>query len=65
LAFADFQDTLRQTLGLPENERVICGMALGHADPEAPENQLRTERVSAETFTDFRGFDFPPAGDGE
>ncbi|MDR3300784.1 MAG: nitroreductase [Candidatus Accumulibacter sp.] len=56
LAFADFQDTLRQTLGLPENERVIGGMALGHADPDAPENQLRTERVAAETFTDFRGF---------
>ncbi|MDR2112736.1 MAG: nitroreductase [Candidatus Accumulibacter sp.] len=56
LAFTDFQNTIRQTLGLPENERIVCGMALGHADPEAPENQLYTERVPAETFADFRGF---------
>ncbi|MDR0379724.1 MAG: nitroreductase, partial [Candidatus Accumulibacter sp.] len=46
----------RETLGLPENERVVCGMALGHADPEAPENRLHTERAGAETFTNFRGF---------
>jgi nitroreductase len=55
-AFSDFQTTIRQTLGLPENERVICGMALGYADPDAPENQLITERVPAREFTDFRGF---------
>jgi nitroreductase len=55
-AFSDFQNTIQQALGFPENERVICGMALGYADPEAPENQLITERVAAETFTDFRGF---------
>ena len=55
-AFADFQDTIRHALGLPENEQVICGMALGYADPEAPENRLRTERIPAEAFTDFRGF---------
>jgi nitroreductase len=56
LAFASFQETLRQVLGLPESELVVCGMALGHADPEAPENQLITERVPAEAFTEFRGF---------
>ncbi|MDR0577257.1 MAG: nitroreductase [Candidatus Accumulibacter sp.] len=55
-AFIDFQATIRQTLGLPENERVICGMALGYADPDAPENRLRTERVPAGAFADFRGF---------
>ncbi|MDR0576006.1 MAG: nitroreductase [Candidatus Accumulibacter sp.] len=57
LAFARFQDTVRRSLGLPESERVVCGMALGHADPDAPENRLRTERVPAGAFTDFRGFD--------
>jgi nitroreductase len=56
LAFAAFQDTIRRALALPENERVVCGMALGYADPEAPENRLRTERVPARAFTDFRGF---------
>jgi nitroreductase len=56
LAIARFQETIRRTLGLPENERVICGMALGFADPDAPENQLRTTRVPAAEFTQFHGF---------
>lgn len=56
LAFADFHATIRSALGLPENERVIGGMALGHADPDAPENRLDTERVPAREFTEFRGF---------
>ena len=29
-------------------------MALGYADPNAPENQLITEREPVEVFTDFR-----------
>ena len=55
-AFADFPETIATTLGLPENERVICGMSLGYADPAAPENTLHTERAAVETFADFRGF---------
>jgi nitroreductase len=56
LAFANFQETIRHVLGLPESDLVICGMALGYADSDAPENQLVTERVPAETFAEFRGF---------
>ena len=56
LAFAKFQNTVQRTLGLSENERVIGGMALGYADPDAPENRLRTERAPVEAFTEFRGF---------
>ncbi|MDR2452156.1 MAG: nitroreductase [Candidatus Accumulibacter sp.] len=56
LAFANFQATIRHVLGLPEDDLIICGMALGYADPEAPENQLVTERVPAERFAEFRGF---------
>ncbi|MDR0439823.1 MAG: nitroreductase [Candidatus Accumulibacter sp.] len=56
LAFAKFQNTVQRTLGLPDNERIIGGMALGYADPDAPENRLRTERVPVEAFTEFRGF---------
>jgi nitroreductase len=56
LAFSSFQETVRHVLGLPESDLVICGMALGYADPDAPENQLVTERVPAEKFTEFHGF---------
>jgi nitroreductase len=56
LSFADYHKTVREHLGLPDNERVVCGMALGYADPDAPENRLITEREAVEQFTDFRGF---------
>ncbi len=55
-AFARFPEAIRQTLGLPANETIVCGMSLGYADPDAAENRLRTERVAAAEFTDFRGF---------
>lgn len=55
-AFADWHETIRATLGIPEGELVVCGMALGYADPAAPENRLRTEREPVAAFTDFRGF---------
>ena len=48
--------TIRAALGIPDNEIVYCGMALGYADPDAPENKLITEREPVEGFTDFRGF---------
>ena len=57
LAFAEFQEVIHKTLDLPENEMIICGMSLGYADPDAPENKLRTEREPVENFADFRGFD--------
>jgi len=58
-AFADFHAVLRRELGIPQNEIVICGMALGHADPDAPENRLVTERAKPSEFATFEGF--PPA----
>ena len=58
-AFADFHAVLRRELGSPQNEIVICGMALGHADPDAPENRLVTDRAPPSQFATFEGF--PPA----
>ncbi|MCL1894462.1 MAG: nitroreductase [Holophagaceae bacterium] len=54
--FADFPDTIRACMGIGENEIIVCGMALGYADPSAPENALRTERESVENFAVFQGF---------
>jgi len=56
-AFADFHRIIRPLLGIPDNEIVICGMALGHADPDAAINGLRTERASPAEFTRFEGFE--------
>jgi nitroreductase len=55
-AFADFHAVIRRELGIPENEIIICGLALGHADPDAVENRLVTERAPASQFATFDGF---------
>ena len=55
-AFADFHRIIRPILGIPDNEIVICGMALGHIDPEAPVNRLETGRANLGEFASFDGF---------
>jgi len=54
--FAEFPRAIRRLLGVSEAESVVCGVALGVEDTEAPANALRTERVPAAEFTEFRGF---------
>lgn len=61
-AFAPFHDTIRLHLPIPEDEIVVCGMALGYEDRDAPENGLRTVRVPAGDFTTILGFASPDAG---
>lgn len=55
--FQEIWGTLRTTLKghfqLDEQELVYCGMALGHADPEAPVNRLRSDRASVDEFASF------------
>ncbi len=55
-AWAHFHRVIRRMLGVDEQEAVVCGMALGRADPEAVENRLVTEREPARLFADFAGF---------
>jgi len=55
-AFANFHAVIRKELGIPGKEIIICGMAIGHADNDAPENRLVTERAPASTFATFDGF---------
>ncbi|MBM3522042.1 MAG: nitroreductase [Alphaproteobacteria bacterium] len=52
-AFARFHRAIREVLPLAETEVVVCGIALGHAVPDAPENQLVTERAPVEEFATF------------
>ena len=54
-AFTQFHRTIEAQLGLAADEMVVCGMSLGHADPDAVENTLVTERESVEGFTRFHG----------
>lgn len=43
-ALASYPEIVRRELGLPDSEVVVCGVALGWADPQAPDNQTQTER---------------------
>lgn len=52
-AFASFHRIIAKELALPENEIVVCGMALGHADPDKIENTLVTEREPVSAFARF------------
>ncbi len=38
-------------IGAGDNEMLVCGMALGHADPDAVVNTFRTPREPVERFT--------------
>jgi len=37
----------------PDNEMLFCGMAIGYADPAAPVNSLRSERMPLEQWARF------------
>lgn len=51
--FARFHQIVRRELAIPESEVVVCGIALGKADPEAPANRLVPEREPVEGFTSW------------
>ena len=44
---------IAEVLGLEGDEMVVCGMSLGHADPDAVENQLVTEREPVQGFVRY------------
>lgn len=49
-AIAPYPSVIRRHLGLDETSIIVCGMALGYADPDAPANQARTTRCSLDEF---------------
>ena len=52
-AFTQYHRLIEAELGLGDQEIVVCGMALGRADPQAIENTLVTERAPVVEFTRF------------
>jgi len=52
-AFMQFHRIISEHVGAPPNEQVVCGMALGRADPQAIENTLVTEREPVAGFATF------------
>ena len=53
VAFTQFHRIIARHLQLREDQTVVCGMSLGHADPGSVENTLRTEREPVSGFVRF------------
>jgi nitroreductase len=52
-AFTQFHRVIKAELGLADHEMVVCGMALGVADPDAVANRLTTARAPVDEFAKF------------
>jgi nitroreductase len=49
-AMASYPSLIRQHVGLDADTKVVCGMALGYADPSAPVNQTQTTRCALDDY---------------
>jgi nitroreductase len=55
-AFAWYHQIVRRHVPLADEDILVCGIALGHEDRDAPENSLQTQREPVAAFTSFHGF---------
>jgi nitroreductase len=56
-AFNWYHKAIRKHLPMEDSELLACGISLGYADPNAPENKLMPEKLAVEQFTTFLGFE--------
>ncbi len=54
-SWAHFHRVVRPILGVAESRTLVCGMALGYADPAAPVNGYRPARLAVDEFTTWHG----------
>ncbi|GAA2064369.1 nitroreductase [Williamsia deligens] len=54
-SFIDYDAVLREHLPISDDEIVVCGVSLGHADPDAAVNEHRTGREALKSFATFVG----------
>ena len=52
-AFNQYHSIIRRHTGMPDQDIMMCGMALGYEDPDAIENTLVTERNPVANFVTF------------
>jgi nitroreductase len=49
-AMASYPNLIRGHLGLEASSHIVCGMAMGYADPDAPVNQTQTTRCALDEY---------------
>ncbi|WP_454916075.1 nitroreductase [Xanthobacter sediminis] len=52
-AFNPYSSVVAPRLGIPDSQMLVCAMALGHGDPDAPVNRFTTVREPVEEFVRF------------
>jgi nitroreductase len=52
-ALGMFPDAARKMFDLPDDVGILFGMSFGYADPDAPANKARTDRVPVDTAVRF------------
>ncbi len=52
-SLADYPELIRTSLGYPKESILLCGMALGYEDKDAPVNSYRTPREDVGSFTRY------------
>lgn len=53
-ALAEYPGIVREHLQLPPSFQIVCGIAMGYADWNAPVNQYRTDREPLDVFVDWK-----------
>lgn len=52
-SWCEYGSIVHDELSIPGDQIILSGMALGFADPQAPENTLVSERIAPEEFATF------------
>lgn len=50
-----FEDEIKEELNIPENKKIVIGIALGYPDLNAPINKPKTNRIPLSHMTTWRG----------
>ena len=52
-AWCEYGGIIHQQLNVSDDDIILSGMALGYADPNAPENTLVSSRITDEEFASY------------
>ena len=50
-----FEDEIKEELNIPENKKIVIGIAVGYPDPDAPINKVKSKRVPLSKIVRWRG----------
>ena len=51
---ASYEDEIKDLLSIPENKKIVLGVALGYPDPESPINEFKSPREELDSLVKWR-----------